>query len=234
MTRRLLALLVAATLGAAGTSANAQGWIKMPNGSLSYMANYTTSGLFSCGNPKYILGKCLALGNSVTVWTRTSSATITYNPVSSTLVAPSTHSKSIGIGSLQTTFSGTGPNRYPQLIAPGARLFNLQLGITTTSPMIATGTLAMSFSPRPQGLVALSYYGTGNTTRIAVAPPPAPATYSGIAVGGLNYPVLDNFDEVENLSVNVSVTPEPATLALLGTGLVGVFGMARRRAKNRD
>ncbi len=224
----LMTLLV---LGSASTAAKAQGWIKMPNGSLAYVADYTTTGIFSCGNPKYILGKCLAMGNSVTVWKGNSSATITYTGVNQTLVAPSTRSRTIELGNLQTTFSGAGPKLFPSLIASGARLFRLDVGITTTSPMVSTGYVNFGFATRPRGLVGLT--GGRSTTRFAVAPPPPPATYGVMPLGGLSYPVLQTSEEIHDITARVSVAPEPATIALISSGLLGVFGMARRRAKQQ-
>ena len=225
----LMTLLV---LGSASTAAKAQGWIKMPNGSLAYVADYTTTGIFSCGNPRFILGKCLAMGNSVTVWKGNSSATITYTGVNQTLVAPSTRSRTIELGNLQTTFSGAGPKLFPSLSSSIYRLFYLGVGITTTSPMVSTGYVNFGFATRPRGLV--SYTGGVSTTRFAVAPPPPPATYSGMPLGGLSYPLLETNEEIHDITARVSVAPEPATLALIGSGLLGVLGLARRRAMRRD
>jgi hypothetical protein len=232
MISRSLSVAVLSALCLAGRTSHAQGWVKMPNGSLAYQADYLTTGVFTCGNPRYILGTCLSLGNSVVVSNARSSVTVTFNPVSSTMLAPSSHRNTITLGSLQTSFTGAGPNEFPRLYTTAARLFYLGVSITTTSPITSTGGLRWSFATRPQGLVALS--GWQSTTRLGVAPPPAPATYTGIPVGGINYPVLNTVDEIEQIHARVSVTPEPATIALMGTGLLGVFGIARRRMRRAE
>ena len=58
----------------------------------------------------------------------------------------------------------------------------------------------------------------------------APTNSSVYTIGMRNDPSFDGIDD--NVVVDANVTPEPASLVLLATGLVGIVARARRRRTN--
>jgi hypothetical protein len=55
-------------------------------------------------------------------------------------------------------------------------------------------------------------------------------SYATLSAGDGDYVMVDNFDFVRGpAAADVTVTPEPATVALFATGLLGLVGVARRK-----
>ena len=92
----------------------------------------------------------------------------------------------------------------------GTSTFTALLGGTTVSSFSASTDLAGETTPQ--------WYGFDNTIAF---------DQINIASGGSN-----NAFALDNLQVGVVATPEPASMTLVATGLIGMFGVARRR-RNR-
>ncbi|MEO6447047.1 MAG: PEP-CTERM sorting domain-containing protein [Gemmatimonadaceae bacterium] len=212
-----------------GGHANAQGWVQMPNGTLSYVTNYVTTGVFTCGTHRAFVGKCLASGNSVTVRNSTTSATFTYNGVNAVMVAPSTTARRFSLGSIST--SVTGPPNGPIINSPARRIFNLSIAISPFNPTLQSVYFGMGFVSSGRNLQGVTNFSSLPILRLPK--PPGHATYSIAPMGKLTYPTLDLNETDKLLSAQVSVAPEPVSMLLVATGLLGVGGMARRRRKRQ-
>lgn len=207
----------------------AQGWVKLPNGNYAYATDYTTTGFFYCGNSRYLEGTCTANGSSLTLTnTQGTSTTFSFKGVTGNVVA-SGRSPRVSLGSLAVAYSGPGAPSLPIHNSPNP-VFYFAIGITTSSPFAAAG----GFGYRNiywQGGIANLYLNV--ETQLQTAPSPYP--YQGpLRFVEPNHTFMALGDEEIDYYASAVVTPEPATVALLATGLAGIAGVARRRRRRGD
>jgi hypothetical protein len=207
-----------------------QTWLHLPNGEVGYVVDYTTTGIAFCS--KYFLsGSCSVSGSSFAIRNGGSTMTVTFEGVTDNVIASNQATKQVRLGTIKTAISGSGTFQFPQTAAPNGPYMYFAILLDQLSPTFSQKYIAGGYLLRSGGLRPFQYSSVASFPTLS---PPAGAAYGEYSFGQVLFPDLPPVDGEYDVMASVNLTPEPATLALVGSGMLAFAGISLRRRRDHS
>lgn len=201
------------------TPAHAEPYSIKANGDLVFNTALSTSGTFTCGWS----ASCSGSGtNAITLHSTTGDLSLSFSGVDLTAEVGNVASPlTLGTFSgLDTGYSAPSANPYVPVV-----LFSLSL--THSSPQTYESVMRWGFN------AAMHRVGGGTYMEFPSGPTPDGYAYCLIYSLGV-VPLVLPTNGSRDLTADVGAAPEPASLMLFGSGLVGLVARQRRRKQRED
>ena len=230
--RRTIRLVTVGAALLAGSAAGAQGWSLQSDGNYGYQFHYAVTGGLACGSAAQ-LASLLQMTCSVNafgdvVLTRGGgSYTVDWVPTHATITSVSAGAV-MSIGTITTSVSGP----FSFSTVPDVALFSLAMNVIEIGPAPSDGGGVTDYflsGSDTQSPATCCGGVRGPSLLLALTPPPPGIRYDLLHVDYFSKPVLELDSGSHEIDATTSVSPEPATLALLAPALLGIALIRPRR-----
>jgi PEP-CTERM motif-containing protein len=220
-TRMLLCLLAAFMLPAAPVRAES---FVLPSGEAAFRAGLTTQGLFTCVQAI----PCSGSGtSSVLLGSGADTLTLSFAGVNTALTIDNV-ARPVSLGQFTPSGASSGFT-FPTQSNPQVPILQFTLTLNHTEPVAATRTIVWTFGPGGQPDVSVFTGGVDAT--FPPGPNPPGFNYNDLIYTLNPFPFSLSSTAVTDLSADVGAVPEPATLALISTGLAMTAAATRKRRR---
>jgi hypothetical protein len=208
-------------LSVCAAKAEADPYTILPNGELAFNVSFHTEGSFIC-SPRFCDGSGT---NSITLGTDPT-LTLTFNGADRTVQLPAYKSTLMDLGEFVTVASGPGFT-FPTTLNPVWPVIEFQFSMTHSSPVPWHRNVTFNFRHGGQPTITTGFH----FITFPTGPNPPGFEYTKIIYSFVG-PVLPGTTAVTPLQVKAGVVPEPTTMVLVGSGLLGVLYRRRQKASS--
>lgn len=200
------------------TVARAEPYTILPNGDLVFNVIATATGSFQCAS----VVPCTGSGSSITLHSGGGTATFSFTGLNASFAAGNT-TIPVTLGTFED--STTDGFSLPGTLNPMATLFFFNFAISHSSPAPGSDSVFWGFNS------SFMRFGEGGRTylQLPIGSQPPQYHYTGIIYTMQVFPLTLPLNGTKDLVGDVGVVPEPASIALVGTGLIAACRRRRRK-----